>query len=88
MLLEVVATVALTDLGYYATHPFLSHGSGANPLVRSYRSHHARHHAVETLDFLRGNVSTVADTAVLGFQLPLGLISAAIGLFGTLRQAT
>jgi sterol desaturase/sphingolipid hydroxylase (fatty acid hydroxylase superfamily) len=84
----VALTVVLTDLVYYWVHRLLNHGKGGyssrysplysplDSLVRWYRRHHARHHAVEALDFLRGNVASIFDTAIGGFQLPLGIIAA------------
>lgn len=76
----ILTAVMLTDLVYYATHRWLGHGRGKAPLVRWFRKNHRVHHTVEHLDFLRGNVSSFVDTAITGFQLPLAIIAATMGL--------
>ena len=76
----IAAAVLLTDYAYYWSHRGLGHGAGRDRLTRWFRRHHAQHHGVSQLDFLRGNVSSFWDTAVSGFQLPLVLLSAVLGL--------
>jgi len=78
--LPIFAAVMLTDYAYYWGHRALNHGRGAHPLVRWSRRNHALHHSVPELDFLRGNVSSLFDTAVTGFQIPLAIIATALGL--------
>ena len=74
-----------TDYAYYLYHRFLSHGSVPDAwapagwratILRFYMRVHMPHHSVTHLDFARGNLSSFLDTAVLGFQLPLGLVVA------------
>ncbi|KAL0488280.1 hypothetical protein AKO1_015498, partial [Acrasis kona] len=66
------------DFIYYCYHRFLSHQ------IKSWASFfqkiHLPHHAVVCLDFWRGNLSTVWDTAVFGFQLSFGFISVIYGM--------
>jgi sterol desaturase/sphingolipid hydroxylase (fatty acid hydroxylase superfamily) len=69
-----------TALQSYWIHRYLNHGKGRGRIKRWYRRNHARHHAVSELDFLRGNLSSVFDTAVTGFQVPLVILSAALGM--------
>ena len=78
----IAGVVLATDFVYYLTHRFLCHGRGAHPVVRWWRRNHHTHHAVEHLDFLRGNVSSFLDTAVTGFQVPVGILGALAGLDG------
>jgi len=82
----VLTALALTDLAYYAIHRWLYHSRGRHPLLRWCRRVHARHHAVSHLDFLRGNVASLIDTAFTSFQVPLGVIAviAGMGLIDTL----
>jgi sterol desaturase/sphingolipid hydroxylase (fatty acid hydroxylase superfamily) len=79
-LLPVLFAVMMTDYAYYWVHRSLNHGSGGHPIVRLYRRKHQLHHSVGDLDFLRGNLSSLVDTAVTGFQLPLALIATLLGL--------
>ncbi|MCP4124401.1 MAG: sterol desaturase family protein [Bacteroidetes bacterium] len=76
----IISAVFLTDLCYYSIHRWLNHGKGSGRIMKWYRKNHALHHAVPELDFMRGNVSTVFDTAVTGFQVPLAFISFLLGL--------
>jgi len=78
--LAIFGAVVLTDYAYYWIHRSLNHSRGSNPVLRWYRKNHHLHHSVSELDFFRGNVSSLMDTAVTGFQLSLGLIAAALGL--------
>jgi sterol desaturase/sphingolipid hydroxylase (fatty acid hydroxylase superfamily) len=77
--LIAVATLG-TDLAYYWIHRMLSHSRGQAPLLRYYRKKHSAHHAVTALDFLRGNQSSLVDTAVSQFQPSLIVISWLLGL--------
>jgi sterol desaturase/sphingolipid hydroxylase (fatty acid hydroxylase superfamily) len=74
----VALAVPLTDLGYYGVHRGLNHSRGDHPVLRWYRRNHAMHHAVSALDFLRGNVSSLFDTAITGFQIPLVILAAVL----------
>ena len=65
----------LDDYMYYFYHRFLSHGAMA-----FFQKVHMPHHAVECLDFWRGNLSSVWDTAIFGFQLWYGPIAAMYGM--------
>jgi sterol desaturase/sphingolipid hydroxylase (fatty acid hydroxylase superfamily) len=76
----VALAVPLTDFAYYWIHRTLNHSRGSHPVLRWYRRNHARHHAVAALDFLRGNVSSLFDTAITGFQIPLAVIAALFGM--------
>jgi sterol desaturase/sphingolipid hydroxylase (fatty acid hydroxylase superfamily) len=78
--LVIVSAVPLTDFGYYWIHRTLNHGRGHHAIVRLYRRNHARHHSVAALDFFRGNLSSVPDTAVTGFQFSLIVISSFLGM--------
>lgn len=69
-----------TDLGYYWIHRTMSHSRGANPLLRYYRRKHHAHHSVTALDFLRGNQSSLVDTAISQFQPTLIVVSWLLGL--------
>lgn len=75
-----------TDLAYYTIHRFMSHTRGSNPLAKYYKRKHAAHHAVTEMDFLRGNQSSLVDTAISQFQPSLIVISWLLGmdLAGTL----
>ena len=76
----VAVAVPLTDLAYYWIHRSLNHSRGTRPVLRWYRKNHARHHDVAALDFFRGNVSSLFDTAVTGFQIPLAIIATLLGM--------
>jgi len=58
----------------------LNHGKAKNVVSKLFRKIHVSHHSVEVLDFLRGNVSSFWDTAVTGFQIPLAIIGAWLGM--------
>jgi sterol desaturase/sphingolipid hydroxylase (fatty acid hydroxylase superfamily) len=75
-----------TDLAYYWIHRTMSHSRGPNPLLKYYRKKHAAHHSVTELDFMRGNQSSLVDTAISQFQPSLIVISWVLGqdLGGTL----
>ncbi len=74
------AAVLLTDALYYAIHRGLNHSRSKDTVSRWFRGNHVVHHLVEELDFFRGNHSSVMDTAVTGFQLPLVLLATLFGL--------
>jgi sterol desaturase/sphingolipid hydroxylase (fatty acid hydroxylase superfamily) len=76
----IVLAVPLTDLAYYWIHRTLNHGRGHHAIGRFYRQIHARHHSVTALDFFRGNISSIPDTAVTGFPIPLVFISTILGM--------
>lgn len=76
----IALAVLGTDLIYYWSHRALSHGRGRGALQSFFRRKHAMHHGVEHLDFLRGNISSLVDTAVTGFQLPLAFLATGLGL--------
>lgn len=76
----VAVAVPLTDFAYYWIHRSLNHSRGNHTVLRWYRKNHAKHHAVTALDFLRGNVSSLFDTAITGFQIPLVVLSALLGM--------
>ena len=78
--LTIFSAVMLTDLAYYGSHRFLNHGKAKNVVSKLFRKIHVSHHSVEVLDFLRGNVSSFWDTAVTGFQIPLAIIGAWLGM--------
>ena len=64
--------VLLNDFVYYCYHRFLTHGFPGSVFEHV----HSPHHRIQVLDFCRGNLSSILDTAVLGFQIPLGWIAA------------
>jgi sterol desaturase/sphingolipid hydroxylase (fatty acid hydroxylase superfamily) len=76
----IIAGVFLTDLAYYLIHRNMSHSRGNNPLLKYYRKKHAAHHSVTELDFLRGNQSSLVDTALSQFQPSLIILSWLLGL--------
>lgn len=76
----IILAVFLTDLAYYGSHRYLNHGKGRSKLAKWYKKNHALHHSVTELDFLRGNISSLIDTAITGFQIPLGVIAFVLGL--------
>ena len=78
--LTIIIAVFLTDLCYYMIHRFLSHGFGQNPIIRFYRKAHGAHHNVSELDFIRGNQSSLIDTALSQFQPSIILISVILGM--------
>lgn len=76
----MIAAVFLTDLAYYWIHRLLSHSRGNHPILKYYRKKHAAHHSVTELDFLRGNQSSLVDTAISQFQPSLIVISYFLGM--------
>ncbi len=74
------SALLLTDAPYCAIHRGLNHSRAKDAVSRWVRGNHVVHHLVEDLDFFRGNHSSVMDTAVTGFQLPLVLLATAFGL--------
>ncbi len=78
--ITIAIAVFLTDLSYYFIHRFMSHGIGQNSIVRFYRKAHGAHHNVSELDFIRGNQSSLIDTALSQFQPSLILISTILGM--------
>lgn len=76
----IAAAVLATDFAYYWIHRSLNHGRGQDPIRRWFRRCHAAHHRVTHLDFFRGNLSSLPDTAMTGFQVPLVVISAILGM--------
>lgn len=76
----IFLAVALTDFIYYFIHRYLNHGKSKGGLKKLYRISHSDHHSVEAMDFLRGNLTSVLDTAVAGFQVPLVFAAAFLGL--------
>ena len=76
----IIAATLLTDLGYYWIHRTLSHSNGGNRLLRYYRRKHLAHHSVTEMDFMRGNQSSLVDTALSQFQPSLILISWGLGM--------
>jgi sterol desaturase/sphingolipid hydroxylase (fatty acid hydroxylase superfamily) len=76
----IIFAVFLTDLFYYMIHRFMSHGNGNNPIIKFYRKAHGAHHNVSELDFIRGNQSSLIDTALSQFQPSIIFISAVLGM--------
>ena len=76
----ILAATLGTDLGYYWIHRTMSHSRGDNRLLRYYRKKHNAHHSVTALDFLRGNQSSLVDTAISQFQPTLIVLSWLLGL--------
>ena len=76
----ITAATLGTDLAYYWIHRRLSHSRGQAKVQRYYRKKHSAHHAVTELDFLRGNQSSLVDTAVSQFQPSLIVISWLLGM--------
>ena len=76
----IAAATLATDLAYYWIHRTMSHSRGQAPVLRYYRKKHSAHHSVSELDFLRGNQSSLVDTAVSQFQPSLIVISWLLGL--------
>lgn len=77
---SILAAVVLADLFYYWLHRHLNHGRMKNPLHRWFRKNHLEHHSVVSLDFMRGSLSSFADTALTGFQAPVLCASAILGM--------
>jgi sterol desaturase/sphingolipid hydroxylase (fatty acid hydroxylase superfamily) len=76
----MIAATFLTDLAYYWIHRMFSHSRGNNAFLKYYRKKHAAHHSVSELDFLRGNQSSMVDTAFSQFQPSLIIISYCLGM--------
>jgi sterol desaturase/sphingolipid hydroxylase (fatty acid hydroxylase superfamily) len=76
----IIGATFLTDLAYYWIHRMLSHSRGNAPILKYYRKKHAAHHSVTELDFLRGNQSSLVDTAISQFQPSLIVISYFLGM--------
>lgn len=71
---SIAYAALLDDFIYYLYHRWFSHGVASNALAQFGRNVHRPHHSVAELDFLRGNLSSVLDTAVLGFQWQLPFV--------------
>ncbi len=76
----IAAATLLTDLAYYTIHRLMSHSVGSHPVLRYYRIKHGAHHVVTELDFMRGNQSSLVDTAISQFQPSLIVISYVLGM--------
>ncbi len=76
----IAAATLGTDLAYYTIHRTMSHSIGSHPVLRYYRIKHGAHHVVTHLDFMRGNQSSLVDTAISQFQPSLILISWVLGM--------
>ena len=76
----IIAATLLLDLAYYWIHRMLSHSRGNSKFLKFYRKKHAVHHSVSELDFLRGNYSSLVDTAISQFQPSLIIISYLLGM--------
>lgn len=76
----IAAGTVGTDFGYYWIHRLMSHSRGDNTILRFYRRKHHAHHSVTALDFLRGNQSSLADTALSQFQPTLIVLSWLFGM--------
>lgn len=76
----IFTSVLLTDFAYYWIHRSLNHGKSKTAFFKWFQKKHVTHHSVDVLDFLRGNISSFFDTAVSGFQVPLGIISFILGM--------
>ena len=67
---SIIYAVLLDDFVYYLYHRFFSHGVASNSALAQFgRNVHTPHHSVNELDFLRGNLSSFLDTAVLARPL-------------------
>ena len=77
--LIAIATLG-TDAAYYTIHRLMSHSVGSAPILRYYRLKHGAHHVVTELDFMRGNQSSLVDTALSQFQPSLIVISWLLGM--------
>ncbi|MBI2785986.1 MAG: sterol desaturase family protein [Legionella longbeachae] len=78
--ISIWVTVALADFSYYFIHRFFNHSRSARYIFRRFRRSHGMHHSVKALDFLRGNKSSLMDTAVASFQVPTAVIGSLLGL--------
>jgi sterol desaturase/sphingolipid hydroxylase (fatty acid hydroxylase superfamily) len=78
--LLVVLGVVVSDFLYYGLHRLLNHGRATGPVVSWFKRNHALHHSVGELDFFRGIISSVADTGIVGFQLPVLIAAAVLGM--------
>jgi sterol desaturase/sphingolipid hydroxylase (fatty acid hydroxylase superfamily) len=76
----IALATAGTDLAYYTIHRVMSHTRKNAGLPKYYRKKHGAHHAVSEMDFLRGNQSSLVDTALSQFQPSLIVISWLLGL--------
>lgn len=76
----IIGATFATDLAYYWIHRMLSHSRGNSAILKYYRKKHAAHHSVSELDFLRGNQSSLVDTAISQFQPSLIVISYFMGM--------
>ena len=76
----VAAATAGTDLAYYTIHRLMSHSRHNTSILKYYRRKHWAHHAVTELDFLRGNQSSLVDTAISQFQPSLIVIAWLLGM--------
>lgn len=77
---SVPAAVVISDFIYYFLHTRLNHAKKTSGIKGWFRRNHQIHHSVPVLDFMRGSVSSFADTAVTGFQFPLWVASALLGM--------
>ncbi len=76
----IVGATFAVDLAYYWIHRLLSHSRGNGAILKYYRKKHAAHHSVTELDFMRGNQSSLVDTAISQFQPSLIFISYFMGM--------
>jgi len=76
----IAAGVLLDDLAYYWIHRKMSHSVGRGRLRQYWRRKHAAHHSVSEMDFLRGNQSSLVDTAFSQFQPALVVIAWVLGM--------
>lgn len=76
----IALATAGTDLAYYTIHRLMSHSRKNVGIMKYYRRKHGAHHAVSEMDFLRGNQSSLVDTAISQFQPSLIVISWLLGL--------
>lgn len=76
----IAAGVLLTDLAYYWIHRMVSHSVGKGRIKQYWRRKHAAHHSVAEMDFLRGNQSSLVDTAFSQFQPSLIIIAWVMGM--------
>lgn len=76
----ILAGTLLCDLAYYWIHRKMSHSVGKGRLKQYWRKKHAAHHSVAEMDFLRGNQSSLVDTAFSQFQPSLVIIAWVLGM--------
>lgn len=76
----ILAAVLLDDLAYYWIHRKMSHSVGKGRLKQYWRKKHAAHHSVAEMDFLRGNQSSLVDTAFSQFQPAMVVIAWVLGM--------